>query len=54
MVSYLLLLLCSLVAGKSKPHVLCANGDCNNIGPGDSKEDVKWLDDNLREFFANN
>ncbi|PSN74872.1 homoserine acetyltransferase [Corynespora cassiicola Philippines] len=23
-------------------------------GPGDSKEDVKWLDDNLREFFANN
>ena len=23
-------------------------------GPGDSKEDVKWLDDNLREFFAKN
>ncbi|KAH7128299.1 homoserine acetyltransferase family protein [Dendryphion nanum] len=21
-------------------------------GPGDSKEDVKWLDDNMREFFA--
>jgi hypothetical protein len=23
-------------------------------GPGDSKDDVKWLDDNLREFFAKN
>jgi hypothetical protein len=23
-------------------------------GPGDSKEDVKWLDDNLREFFDQN
>ncbi|KAF2714888.1 homoserine acetyltransferase family protein [Pleomassaria siparia CBS 279.74] len=23
-------------------------------GPGDSSEDVKWLDDNLREFFAKN
>lgn len=23
-------------------------------GPGDSKDDVKWLDDNLREFFASN
>ncbi|KAM0713726.1 hypothetical protein Q7P37_010688 [Cladosporium fusiforme] len=23
-------------------------------GPGDSKADVKWLDDNLGEFFANN
>jgi hypothetical protein len=22
------------------------------LGPGDSKEDVKWLDDNLREFFS--
>jgi len=21
-------------------------------GPGDSKEDVEWLDDKLREFFA--
>jgi homoserine O-acetyltransferase len=21
-------------------------------GPGDSKEDVKWLDDKLRDFFA--
>jgi hypothetical protein len=26
----------------------------SRIGPGDSKDDVKWLDDNLREFFANN
>lgn len=23
-------------------------------GPGDSKEDVKWLDEQLREFFASN
>ncbi|KAK4505791.1 hypothetical protein PRZ48_003756 [Zasmidium cellare] len=23
-------------------------------GPGDSKEDVKWLDEQLRDFFANN
>lgn len=23
-------------------------------GPGDSKEDVKWLDDQLRIFFAEN
>ena len=22
------------------------------LGPGDSKEDVKWLDDNLKEFFS--
>lgn len=22
------------------------------LGPGDSEEDVKWLDDNLRDFFA--
>jgi hypothetical protein len=26
----------------------------SRIGPGDSKDDVKWLDDNLREFFASN
>ena len=35
----------------------CATGDRSLIsrtGPGDSKEDVKWLDDNLREFFASN
>lgn len=23
-------------------------------GPGDSKEDVKWLDEQLRQFFADN
>ena len=23
-------------------------------GPGDSKEDVAWLDEKLRDFFANN
>lgn len=23
-------------------------------GPGDSPDDVKWLDDNLREFFERN
>jgi hypothetical protein len=23
-------------------------------GPGDSKEDVEWLDDKLREFFGEN
>jgi len=23
-------------------------------GPGDSKDDVKWLDDQLREFFEKN
>lgn len=22
-------------------------------GPGDSKEDVKWLDEKLKEFFEN-
>ena len=26
----------------------------NETGPGDSKEDVKWLDDQLGEFFAKN
>jgi len=26
----------------------------NATGPGDSKDDVKWIDDNLREFFAKN
>lgn len=24
------------------------------IGPGDSVEDTKWLDEKLREFFAEN
>lgn len=23
-------------------------------GPGDSKEDLKWLDEKLRDFLANN
>lgn len=25
-----------------------------DLGPGQSVEDVKWLDKNLREFFAGN
>jgi len=24
------------------------------VGPGDSKDDLKWLDDKLRGFFAQN
>jgi len=31
-------------------------GEANvcDIGPGDSVEDTKWLDEKLREFFAEN
>lgn len=38
------------------PRVISTDDICSDWagGPGDSKEDVKWLDDHLRKLFADN